>query len=428
LFTKQHKMGYQMNILLINHYAGSVHHGMEFRPYYLSRELTRLGHHVHIIAASESHVRQQQPDMCNKKIQREIIDGIQYTWLATPTYEGNGIARVLNMAVFVWRLFWIAKKTANSYKPDIVIASSTYPMDIWPARKIAKKANAKLVFEVHDLWPLTPIELGNMSKWHPFILLMLSAESYAYRHADSVISMLPKARNYMESRGMKSYKYFHLPNGYDPKEWDGDLVIPETNLQNLLLELKKKENFIIGYAGSIGIANALDTLLDAAVLLKEKKVAFVIVGSGASTEQLKRRVSSENINNVFIMDAIIKTQVPVFLKSCDILYIGWRKQPLYRFGISPNKIIDYMLASRPILHSVEAGNDPVTEAGCGITVSPEDPASVSDAVRDLYNLNQKERTKMGKAGCTFATKNYSYPVLAKRLEQILQTTMDGTTK
>jgi len=206
------------------------------------------------------------------------------------------------------------------------------------------------------------------------------------------------------------------------------LVILETKLQNLLLELKKKENFIIGYAGAIGIANALDTLLDAAVLLKEKKVVFVIVGSGASTEQLKRRVSSENINNLFIMDAIKKTQVPVFLKSCDILYIGWRKQSLYRFGISPNKIFDYMLASRPILHSVEAGNDPVTEAGCGITVSPEDPVCVSDAVRELYNLTQKERTKMGKAGYTFVTKSYSYSVLAKRLEQVLQTTMDGTTK
>lgn len=193
-----------MRILYINHYAGSPRHGMEYRPYYLAREWVRLGHVVQIVGSSQSHIRSRQPQLAGHHRLDETIDGIQYTWFETPQYVGNGIGRVRNMSSFVSRLYFESKRLAAEFRPDVVIASSTYPMDIWPAHRIAKLANAKLVFEIHDLWPLTPMELGGMSKWHPFIMLLQAAEDYAYRHADAVVSMLPKVRQYVESRGRKS--------------------------------------------------------------------------------------------------------------------------------------------------------------------------------------------------------------------------------
>ena len=242
-----------MNILLINHYAGSAYLGMEYRPYYLAREWVRAGHSVQILAASHSHVRTKQPDS-NEAIVDQSIDGIQYRWYRTPTYAGNGLARVKNMLAFLWAIWCDKQRIVDKFKPNIVIASSTYPMDIWPAHRIAKLAKAKLIFEVHDLWPLSPMELGNISKWHPFILWVQLAENFAYRHADVVVSMLPKAQEHMVAHGMESSKFHYIPNGIDTEEWENIARLP-SELSETLTKLKLHGRPIVGYAGTHGLAN-----------------------------------------------------------------------------------------------------------------------------------------------------------------------------
>ena len=151
-----------MKILYIEHYAGSPEMGMEFRPYYLSREWIKKGHSVTIIAADYSHLRKNNP-IVKRDFEREIINGIEYVWVKTGTYKGNGIARALTMERFVRKLFIYAKSIAEEWKPDIVISSSTYPLDTYPAQRIAKLAGAKYIHEVHDLWPSTLYEVGGMS-------------------------------------------------------------------------------------------------------------------------------------------------------------------------------------------------------------------------------------------------------------------------
>ncbi|HAT29424.1 MAG TPA: glycosyltransferase WbuB [Janthinobacterium sp.] len=403
-----------MNILLINHYAGSPRHGMEYRVYYLAREWVRLGHSVRVLASAQSHVRARQPALNGADRLDEIIDGIAYTWFRTPPYAGNGVGRVRNMASFVVRLYREGAALARGFRPDLVIASSTYPMDIWPARRIARLAGAKLLFEVHDLWPLSPMELGGMSKRHPFVLLVRAAELYAYRHADMVVSMLPKVREYMESCGMAPHKLSIVQNGIDPGEWSASPPRLDGDAEALLSDLKARELSIVGYAGTHGVANALDVLLDAAAMMRDDKVVFVLVGGGPDKESLRLRASAEGLTNVCFIDPVKKEQIPALLQWFDLAYIGWHRQPLYRFGISPNKLMDYMMASRPVLHAVEAGNDPVGEANCGITVKPEDPCEVVRGVRALLALSAGELSEMGRRGRDFVLKNHTYPVLAQR--------------
>ena len=400
-----------MNILLINHYAGSTRHGMEFRPFYLAREWVRAGHCVQIVAASFSHIRAIQPEL-NDFVLDEQIEGIDYRWYATPSYQGNGAGRVKNMLAFMRALWRDGPRLARVFKPDVVIASSTYPMDIWPARRIAKLANAKLVYEVHDLWPLSPMELGRMSKWHPFIMWVQMAEDYAYRHADKVVSILPKAKEYMCSRGMAPQKFVYVPNGVDEEEWVQSADLPQ-EVKESLDALRAKGLPLVGYAGTHGLSNALDVLLDAASRLKGK-AEVVMVGTGPDREALLARVASEGLTNVTMLPAIPKQSIPRFLDDVDIAYIGWHPNPLYRFGISPNKLMDYMMAGKAVVHSVSAGNDPVTEAGCGITVPPGDVVAVVDAVLELAAMSQSARNCMGQAGKTAILQNQTYKVLAKR--------------
>jgi glycosyltransferase involved in cell wall biosynthesis len=403
-----------MNILLINHYAGSLRHGMEYRPFYLAREWVRLGHRVRIVASSQSHIRAQAPKLRGKAQLEECIDGVEYLWIATPAYRGNGLARVLNMLAFVGALARRARALASDLRPDVVIASSTYPLDIWPARRIARLAGARLLFELHDLWPLSPMELGGYSRWHPFIMLLQAAENHACRHADAIVSILPKVRAHLEAHGMAPHKLHIVPNGADPSEWLGG----ERELGGAtgvrLGALRRGGKFVIGYAGTHGLANALDTLLEAAALVDDPRIAFVLVGSGPEKPRLQVLAAARQLHNVYFFDAVPKHDVPCLLRMFDVAYIGWQRQPLYRFGIAPNKLIDYMMAGRPILHSVEAGNDPVADAGCGLTVAAQDPMAVARGLLALFMLSPAERDAMGQRGKAHALAHLSYPVLGRR--------------
>lgn len=402
-----------MRILYINHYAGSPRHGMEYRPYYLAREWVQAGHEVKIVAADQSHIRARQPALGACTRFDEVIDGIQYSWLKTHPYRGNGVGRVCNMASFVRALYGESKRL-SAYASDVVIASSTYPMDIWPAHRIATLSRARLVFELHDLWPLTPMELGGMSRCHPFILVVKAAEEYVYRHADAVVSMLPKVHEHVASHGMPLDRLHIVPNGVDPGEWSGAPLALEARVDDTLAALADAGDAIVGYAGTHGISNSLDTFLDAARLMRDEKVSFVLVGGGPQKAGLQLRARTEQLRKVCFIDPVIKAQVPALLQRFDLAYIGWRRQSLYRFGIAPNKLMDYMMAARPVLHAVEAGNDPVGEAGCGLTVAPESPDATALGIRSLFSLSPDERQAMGKRGKDFVMDKLTYPVLSKR--------------
>lgn len=403
-----------MRILYINHYAGSPHHGMEFRPYYLAREWVRSGHDVNIVAADYSHLRVSQPALGARRRRDEYIDGIRYTWLKTRAYQGNGLGRVRNIASFVHRLYQEEDRLSAESVPDVVIASSTYPMDIWPAHRIAQSAGARLIFEIHDLWPLTPMALGGMSKWHPFIVVAQAAENHAYRHADGVVSMLPKVHEHVASHGLPLNRLHIVPNGIPAADWLQLAPRLDAAMEARLGRLVHAGHAIVGYAGNHGVSNALETLLAAAKLLCHDKVAFLLVGSGPEKEALQRWAQSEQLDNVYFIDAVTKDQMPALLQWFDIAYIGWRRHPLYRFGISPNKLMDYMMAARLVLHAVEAGNDPVSDAGCGLTVEPENPGAVAEGIRTLLGMAHAERVAMGERGRDFVLKHCTYPVLGRK--------------
>lgn len=406
-----------MNILYINHYAGGPAYGMEYRPYYLSREWVNHGHNVLMLAASYSHIRANQPKVTNK-ILNESSDGIHFRWYRTPEYSGNGLDRVRNMLSFIWSLYRDKKDIVGDFNPDVVIASSTYPMDIWPARSIAKKAGAKLIFEVHDLWPLSPIELGGMSRWHPFILWTQLAENYAYRHADKVVSMLPKTKQHMIEHKMRPEKFYHIPNGIDLADWSSQSVLPD-EVDKQIKEIAQKGNTIVGYAGTYGLANALDALLDAAKKLSGQ-AEIILVGTGPEHERLQKKIRDEDITNVTMLPAIPKSSIPAFLASIDIAYIGLLPEPLFRFGISPNKLMDYMMSAKPVIMAISAGNDPVTDAGCGITVEPNNSDEIANAIISIGSKSIDEKYKMGENGRKYILANHTYNTLANNFIKLME--------
>ena len=386
---------------------------MEYRPYYMARQWRKAGHDVTIVAASESHVRSRRVDV-KGALTEQIIDGIRYVWLKTPKYNGNGARRALNMAVFVAQCMRHASSILRGDRVDFVVASSTYPLDILAARRLASLAGAKLVFEVHDLWPLTPMELGGLRPTHPFILVMQAAENLAYRSADKVISLLPNTLGHMLDHGLDRDKFLYVPNGVDLEGWQESKALLPSEHAKAFQILRQKGHFIIGYAGSHGLSNSLETVIGAASLLRDRPVSFVLVGQGPDRDRLCAEANAASLDNVKFLPAVPRAAVPQLLAHFDAGYLGWRRQPLYRFGISPNKLIDYMMAGLPVIHSVDAANDPVAETGCGLSIAPEDSETLSRAVVQMMELSKEERTAMGERGRQYVLANQTYDVLAER--------------
>jgi glycosyltransferase involved in cell wall biosynthesis len=399
-----------MKILLINHYAGSNQLGMEYRPFYLGQEWVRSGHAVTIVAASFSHSRTVQPAVTHS-FQVTEEGGVRFIWIKSNRYVGNGAARIANILRFVGTLLANVDRIVREEQPEIVICSSTYPLDIYPGLRMARRAGAHLVFEVHDLWPLSPMLLGGYSPRHPFIKFLQRAEDKAYDQADLVVSILPNALPYMLSRGMQGHKFVHIPNGVVV---DSAPLATDDNLEihSKIREIKQDGNFSVGYAGSIGIANCVHTLVDAAALLKDVSVSFFVIGDGPQLQAIRERASLAQAN-IHFNSRVSKQSFISILARMDLLYFGLPAQPLYRFGISPNKLFEYMLAGKPIVQAVDAANDLVSQANCGITVPPEDPHAIADAILRLRDMSAEDRDRLGSSGRRFVMRKHDYRILAR---------------
>jgi glycosyltransferase involved in cell wall biosynthesis len=393
-------------------YAGSKYHGMGFRQYYLARELVKYGYEVYVITSSFSHQFTSLPEI-NGIFTHEIIDGINYVWVRVPKYKSSkSIGRVFSMFFFMLNLFRM--KVRSLPKPFVIVVSSPSLFPILNARRWARKTNAQLILEVRDIWPLTLIELGRFDGSNPFILFMQWFENYAYKKSDYVVSVLPLAESHMIAHGLSKDRFIYIPNGIHLEDLERKTVLSSDYKRQI-----PQRRFVVGYAGAVGIANALDSLIDAAELLTEhKEICILVVGNGGEKKRLQKK--AKHLENVFFLDAVPKSQVHTLLEYFDVCYIGLKNVPLFRFGVSPNKLFDYMRAGKPVVYAINSGNDPVQEAGCGLSVEAENPSAIADAIVKLYEMDLEERNSMGENGKEYVMEHHSYTRLAKKYIELLK--------
>jgi glycosyltransferase involved in cell wall biosynthesis len=396
-------------IWIINQYAGSPYHGMTFRTYYLAKNFIKK-HEVNVFSASFSHVMSTPPNV--NRNTTESIDGIIYHWIKVFKYsQSKSVSRVISMFLFLFKLFFFSTDKLN--KPDVIIVSSISPLPIWRAYLWSKKFKAKLIFEVRDLWPLSLVELGGISVYNPFVLFLGLTERFAYKVSDYVVSVLPDAFMHMQKKGLCPKRFKCIPNGIDLNMIQSK-ILPE-------FESKIPNNkFIVAYTGAIGIANSLITFAKAAKILNDNsQIQFLIVGDGSEKESILSIKQKYSLSNLLILDPISKSSVIPFLsKYVDACYIGLQSQPIFRFGISPNKLFDYLYSSTPIIQSIDASNDIVKDAKAGFSVEPENPKAIAEAIIKLSNLTLEERKELGRNGREYVEKYHSYEKLAQQYESL----------
>ncbi|MCF6280154.1 MAG: glycosyltransferase family 4 protein [Flavobacteriaceae bacterium] len=398
------------NIWILNQTAGTPDSGWGERHYFLSKYWVEKGYKTTIFSGSYNHLFNNQPKKSNKTFTKEEIEkGITFCWVKIKRYNPNSIFKLWSMIIFAWKILFIPSKEYE--KPDIVIISSMPLFSVIPAYFLAKKHNAKLIFEVRDLWPQTPIYLKGYSKYHPVVIMMAIIEKFGYRKADVIVSVLPNAYHYIDKISKNPSKFNYIPNGIDEK-LVGNLPLPEE-----IIDTIPNDKFIVGYAGTIGLANAMEYLIDAVKLMKEElDIHFIIVGDGYLKGKFKEE--TKDLNNITFIDKIKKSQVQSIVKLFDICYVGRYDSPLYKHGVSYNKYFDYMLAKKPILESSNMIKDPVELSNCGLIVKPEDAQEIKKAIMKLYNLSTEEINKFGINGHNYVKKYHNFEYLSDKYSKL----------
>ena len=393
--------------------------GMEFRPYYFAREWVKMGHRVDIIAADYSHLRRKNPQV-QEDFQTEVIEGINYHWIKTNTYEGNGVSRAITMAQFVGKLWLNAKKIVREFEPDVVICSSTYPLDTFVGqriRKVSKNKKVKLIHEVHDMWPLSPVEIGGMSPKHPFIIAMQIGENSFCKKSDVVVSLLPAAKDYFIEHGMKAENFRHIANGVLLEEWEDYDGIPAELVMHL--ENNRKDGkFNLCFFGSIHKTYNLDVLIQTIINMNRQDLALTLIGSGHDKEELMQ-LSMGHEDKIKFFNPIPKTSIPDLFNYIDASFVGAKSQKIFRFGICMNKLFDSMMGGKPILYMVDAPNNYVDKYDCGVIVDGDDSEQLAMAIEKLVMLEQEEVIVLGNNGRKAAEEAFNYKSLSKAFEKIM---------
>ncbi len=398
----------QKTIWVINQFAGTTESGWGERHFYFAKYWKQEGFNVKIISGSYNHMFKKTTDV-EGLFKQEQFEGIDFFWVKTPKYNAQSIMRFYSMFVFMYRVLELPVKVLG--KPDVIIVSSMPIFPIFSGLRLKKKYKAKLLFEIRDIWPLTLQLLGNKSANHPAVKFIGWFEKLGYRKSDSIVSLLPNAREHIEKVAGKKVDFHYVPNGIDETQ------LKHEKLPDVITVKFPKNKFVIGYAGTIGLANALEYLVEASNLLKENNdLFFIIVGDGYLKAELEATVKGND--NILFLPKINKNQVQHLLSFFDACFVGRNDTPLFKHGVSANKYFDYMLASKPILDSNNFIKDPVELSGCGIIVKPDSAEEIKDGILKLQSLSPKERSLLGKKGFEYVTTNHNIKELAKKYSQL----------
>ena len=404
-----------MNLWLISKYAGLPKYGLGAKLFYLAREFARNGHKTLLLTSDANHFTKFPGTQ--ERYNYEDVDGVTVCWIKTRKYGKTASAgRVLSWLDFERGLFRMPRKALA--RPAVVIVSSLSLLSVIYGYYLKRVYGAFLVFEVRDIWPLTMVAEGGFSRWHPLVVLLGIIEGFGYRKADLVVGTMPRLDAHVRETIGHERPFHCSPLGYAPEWLDDETPLSEGFLRRYIPE----SEFIVGYAGSIGITNALEPLMECIERLSGRAdIHFVLVGSGDLKDTYIRRLAGHR--NVTFVPRIEKTAVPSFLRECDVLYLSAHDSPVWRFGQSLNKLLDYMMSGRPVIASYSGYQSMLNEADCGVFVDADDALALTQAVVRFVEMPVEERKQMGQRGRDWILASRSYEVLGKEYLTALEEQM-----
>tara|TARA_B100000963_G_scaffold239902_1_gene209848 strand:+ start:18574 stop:19782 length:1209 start_codon:yes stop_codon:yes gene_type:complete len=399
-----------MNILIISKYISVRKYGQNSRISIIAQEFVKKGHNVKVISSDSNHFG-NWPKYKNI-YNHETINKVNYCWIKTYKYKSSAsISRILSWLDFELKLFFYPNK--NVLNTDQIIVSSLSLITIINGLILKRKLKCKLTFEVRDIWPLTMVEEANYNKSNFFVKVLGFIEKMGYKYSDFIVGTMPNLKAHVYSILKEKKEVYCIPFGVEDESKSSI-----NNNYNAPEFIFPKDKLVIGYSGSLGISNGMDTFFEVIQQMKfNTKVHFVILGQGALKQSYIEK--TKNQNNVTFFDYVVPSYVPLFLEKCDLLYFSALKSKVWDFGWSPNKIIDYMLAKKPVLCSYSGHRTMINEANSGFFVPSEDSKSLKEIILKISNFSKNELDTMGERGRKWILSNRKYSKLADDYLKIL---------
>jgi glycosyltransferase involved in cell wall biosynthesis len=395
-----------VHVWIVNHHADPPD-GFATRSFDIARRLVERGHPTTVFVSNFNHYRFANVRQLEWRLWRsERIEGVTMVWIRTAGYRGNDWRRIMNMLSFA-SLAFLAGLT-RSEKPAVVIGVTVHPLAALAGYYLARVKRARFLVEVTDLWPETLIQFGRIRRGSISARSLLRLERFLYRKAEKIIMLWRDTGAYVESLGVSSDKIIWLPHGVEMARYatlapyDGGIDRP----------------FRVVYLGSFVSGMSLETIIDAAAILKGRSrhdIEIDLVGAGTLKGQMIGRVAELGLDNVAFPEPVAKAEIATAMSRSDAFIYGLQDLPLYQYGMSLNKLMDYLASLRPIIFFGKSSYDAVAIAGAGISVPPGDAMTVADAIELMADLDPATRIEMGVRGREYLLKYHTIPALTDRL-------------
>ena len=402
-------------IWIVNQYASHL----EERHLNLASYFAREGHTVVVITASFHHGKHEylyEEDV--KTVERG--PGVWYVYLrSSPAYQSNGGKRMVNMADFCRRYLQNhARIAAELGKPDVVIGSSAPPFMWEIAWRTARRFGAKFIAEFRDIWPLSLVEVQGVSPNHPLVKVFAAMERRAYRRSDAIVGTMPYAwRHVCDEMGFPREKFHWMSNGLNVEKADAALESRSPALPAELDEFLTDCRCCV-YIGSIVKSESVDYIIECWERVRDKDICLAIIGDGNVVPRIEEQIRSLDTDRVRRFPSIAKEQIPLALEKAFCCLAAVPDYPIYRFGLSMNKLYDYLYAGKPVVFVCGAENI-VSRVG-GFVVPFGDRQAMADAIEGIRGLDQAALESIAREGKKLIREEYDYRIIARRYLELME--------
>ena len=341
----------------------------------------------------------------------KMLDGIKFVWIKTIKYKENDYKRVINMFEYSLKAYFI--KNVLKDQPTHVIGSLMHPFAAITGARVAKRKKAFFIFEERDLWPQSMIDLGNASPTSFKVKMLRKIEHWLINSSDKTLLLFDKAQQYMLQNGVAKEKLMVVSNGVQLENYTNNLTKKLPEEVSAIYE-KHAGKFIAVYTGAHGMANNLDMVLDAANELKKQNandIHFIFLGDGVHKKELEKRKVEENIENVSFLSSIKKEYIPNFLSRADVGLLPLHDSPVFNWGISPNKMYDYMAAKLPVVILTDIEQDALHKENPSILIRKNQAENLVSLLSELQYERQKAKS-LGEQGYQFILQHCTWQSLA----------------
>ncbi len=405
-----------MRILYLSQYFPPEVGATQSRAIEMASNLVKLGHTVTVITEMPNHPQGiTHPDYRGKFFLREWLDGIEVIriWVYTSPKKTFATRMLFYLSYAVTATLAGIFSTRAGY--DLIYASSP-PLFVGGAGMLLSIfKRIPMVFEIRDLWPESAIELGELNNPTAIKLSTLFEES-CYHRARKIITVTAGIRRKLVDRGFNAEKIHLIPNGANTKLF----TYRDSGRREVRNQLALNSEFLILYAGIFGIAQGLETLVEAAKRLRsEQNIKFLLVGEGPTKTEITDLVHQYQLSNVILHPQVPRSDIPDYFSAADISIIPLRKIELFK-GALPSKMFDSWACECPVLLCVDGEAREILEAANGgYYIQPEDAEVLAVAVARLYH-DQSRLSEFGINGRRFTEQHYSREALAMKLTALLQ--------